>query len=139
LFHLLQIIKYLDPPIQILYLNIRHLLHDLATHVKPHESPATPRSTLTSSLGVSQHHSKEHHNHQTVEDLLSHLPPSSKSAFLSYTYLLPWGVDEEMDQTFKTKLLLQAPGFEATYAIKGFVLYLYESYNNYLGTAATFL
>jgi hypothetical protein len=55
----------------------------------------------------------------STEDFISHLSPGSKSAYLNYTYLLPWGIDENLDSTFKSKFNLTAPGPEVAYAIRG--------------------
>lgn len=48
-------------------------------------------------------------------------------AYKMFTYLLPWGVDNSVDNMCKTSLHLTPPNPEVTFAVTGYVLTVSEN------------
>eukprot|EP01119_Soliformovum_irregulare_P018792 TRINITY_DN5827_c0_g1_i2.p1 TRINITY_DN5827_c0_g1~~TRINITY_DN5827_c0_g1_i2.p1 ORF type:complete len:911 (+),score=219.01 TRINITY_DN5827_c0_g1_i2:90-2822(+) len=101
-----------ESPVQILSLNIKKLVRDLDKSLKNIEPQATQPAF----------HSPKQKKRLPVQiyspDMA--MPPVHLPAYTCFTYLLPWGMDPEIDEMCKTSLGLLPPNPPISFAIKGY-------------------
>lgn len=109
-----------DLPIQLLYLNIKNLVFDLGLHLRILDPETNGKQTTESLVESNALPTKIQQVSNGQEFANLQIPPTSLSAYAVFTYLLPWGMNTDMDQLCMSQLQLQPPVPEISFAIKGY-------------------